>query len=511
MTVQKALDLWAAACDRTDIRWYLFKETLLCVNGLQDLPQELPFAQIAVLARDLPDLVEYVFPALPKTWVLNKTCFVNGNHQLVFQIECTSVLEINILYGVEDKAQMAEFTGKVKKAAKKARRRLKCRNFIYKVFYRLLGGLYTKTFGKLTMRGIHKITEKAFARMVALAGESNENAEFYCDCLTNKKPVLFQKTWFQNRLMLTCLPQEASEEEPNGNEAPVQYPVFSGYRDYLAAMYGDYENGLTDEIGCGLTVEEKDELRQHQVRCFEALTFLQALRKEFGLRYYLIAGSVLGAVRHGGFIPWDDDIDVGIRIEEIEEFEKVVKEHLPQRLPKGFTLEQSGANNPYPRMFSKICYEGRCCIDLWPLAPTFRDGPKAKRLWAFGKIITKVHYQKIGHRVTKFRKIVKAAALLLSDKTIMAMARRNERKYAHKQTPAYINLYSIYGRRKETFKREWLDDEATALFNGLEVPVVGHTKLYLTHLYGNYMAKPAPWKRASRHVARFSQTETNDA
>ena len=509
MTAEKALALWAAACDRTDIRWYLIKETLLCVNGHHILPEELPCAQIAVLAKDLPDLVELIFPALPKSWVLNKTCFVNGMRQLAFQIEDTPVLELHILYGVENEAQMTEFTEKVKEATRKIKRQLNRRQSVYDVFKKLLHGLYTRTFGKLTKRSIHKITEKAFARMVAFAGTANENAEFYCDFLTSQKPVLLKKEWFQDVHMLNCLPLGASEEESTNNETVVQFPVFSGYRDYLAAMYGDYENGLTDEIGCGLTLEEKEDLRRHQARCFQALTFLQELSKEFGLRYYLIAGSVLGAVRHGGFIPWDDDVDIGIRIEEIEEFEKIVKNHLPDRLPEGFVLEQSGANNPYPRMFSKICYKGRCCIDLWPLVPTYRNGPKAKLLWAFGKIITKVHYQKIGHPVNKFRKIVKLAGLLLSDKTVMAMARRNERKYAHKQTPAYINLYSIYCRHKETFKREWLDDEATALFNGLEVPVVGHTKLYLTHLYGNYMEKPAPWKRASRHIARFSQANTN--
>lgn len=98
----------------------------------------------------------------------------------------------------------------------------------------------------------------------------------------------------------------------------------------------------------------------------------------------------------------------------------------------------------------------------------------------------------------------------------MALARRNERRYAKKDTPVYINLYSIYRRPKETISRRWLDTKATAVFNGLEVPVVGCTEEYLTHLYGNYMAKPAPWKRASRHSARFFQetpasTEENSA
>ena len=199
---------------------------------------------------------------------------------------------------------------------------------------------------------------------------------------------------------------------------------------------------------------------------------------------------------------------MGIRIEELERFEEVVKEQLPKRLPKGFTLMQSGPNNPYPRMFSKICYDGRCCIDLWPLVPTYNQGLRAEYLWYFAKLITKVHYEKIGHEVTKFRKPVKILDRFLTDKMVMALARRNERKYAHKQPPAYINLYSIYRRHKETIQRTWLDTEATANFQGLEVPVVGCTEEYLTHMYGNYMAQPAPWNRASRHFARFYPTDS---
>lgn len=523
MKTEKVLEKWATACDWTDIRWYLFKETLLCANGYHCLPTELPYAQIAVFAKDLPELVEFVFPALPSKWTLDKKHFIGNKRELVFFANHKPILEITVLYGVEDEHKMHDFTTEIKKITKKANRKIKWKQRVYNLFKKLLGGLYTKTFGKLTKRSIRKQIETAFTALVDLAGTSNESAEFYCDSMTNKKPVLFEKTLFCDAQTLPCTLLGAKKEtaesidamdDDNNEEAldniqeEVYYPVFSGYRDYLAVVYGDYENGLTDEIGCGLTVEEKEELKKHQARCFEALTFLQELSTEFNLRYYLIAGSVLGAVRHGGFIPWDDDIDIGIRIEEIEEFEKIVKEHLPNRLPEGFTLEQSGADNPYPRMFSKICYEGRCCIDLWPLVPTFREGFKASFLWYFGKIITKVHYQKIGHKVTKFHKIAKFASILFSDKAIMRMARRNERRYANLRTPAYINLYSIYRRRKETFRRVWLDDRATAMFNGLEVPVVGHTKLYLTHLYGNYMTFPLPWKRTSRHIARFSSKES---
>lgn len=511
MKPENALQIWSEVCDQTGVAWYLYKETLLCANGYHNFPEQLPCAQIAVRARDLPDLVDYVFPKLPSSWKLSTDKFVTNKRELVFHVKHSPVLEINVLYAVEDETQLRTISSELKKQGAKAAHKIGFPRFINRIGKKLFGKLYTKTFGRVVNKILSSRISKTFRSVVAMAGESDETLPFYCDCFTNKKPVMFSRELFSGMELLTCtLPmEEAVSENPEAESeqtqtvTEVQYPVCSGYREYLAAIYGDYENGLFDEIGCGLTVEEKDALRKHQARCFEALTFLQELSKEFGLRYYLIAGSVLGAVRHGGFIPWDDDIDIGIRVEEIEAFEAVVKEHLPQRLPEGFTLEQSGADNPYPRMFSKICYEGRCCIDLWPLIPTYKDGLKAKLLWYFGKVITKVHYQKIGHEVTKYQKIVKLASALLSDKMVMKMARRNERKYLDVKTPCYINLYSIYRRNKETMQRAWLDDEATAIFNGLEVPVVGHTKVYLTHLYGNFMGFPLPWKRVSRHVARF--------
>lgn len=304
-------------------------------------------------------------------------------------------------------------------------------------------------------------------------------------------------------LEISVLPTAGSETTSLLVADSKKYPVFLGYKQYLEQIYGDYENGLFDDVGVGLTVEDKAQLKAHQQRCVEAMAFLESLRKDYGLRYYLLAGSVLGAVRHKGFIPWDDDIDIGIRIEDIDEFEKVVKEHLPSRLPTGFTFKQSGAGDPYPRMFSKICFDGRCCIDFWPLVPTYKKGIRPVFVWYFARLLAKLHYHKIGYEVNKCKKLVAFLALFMSDKCIMALARKNERLFANKGAPAYMNLYSVYRREKETIERAWLDAPATADFDGVDVPVVGRTVEYLTHMYGDYMSFPKPWKRVSRHFERF--------
>lgn len=371
--ITETLKLWRSIWDRP---WYLYRETLLCANGLGEFPAYLPHAQIAIRPEDNPRLREL---PLPEGWSIDPE-----------GIMCSGqiILTIDVLPGSADTAT------------------------------------------------------------ISCSGEI--------------------------------------------------YPVPSDYREYLAETYGDYENGLHDDIGVGLTAEEKEALKAHQAKCREALAFVQSLSEAHGLRYYLLAGSVLGAVRHGGFIPWDDDVDIGIRIEDLPRFEETVKANLPA----GFTLEQPAPNHPYPRMFSKICHEGRCCIDLWPLVPIPFGGIQAKFIWFFSKLIAKIHYCKIGYPVPKHGRLAKFCSFFLTDAMAMKLARWNERMALGK-APAYINLYSVYSRQKETIPLTWLDTPATRLFEGLEVPVIGCTHEYLTHLYGDYMARPAPWKRASRHFERF--------
>lgn len=64
-------------------------------------------------------------------------------------------------------------------------------------------------------------------------------------------------------------------------------------------------------------------LRRHQLRMLEMLVYFDKVCKENDIKYWLSSGTLLGAVRHGGFIPWDDDLDVAMLREDYEKLEKV--------------------------------------------------------------------------------------------------------------------------------------------------------------------------------------------
>ena len=71
-------------------------------------------------------------------------------------------------------------------------------------------------------------------------------------------------------------------------------------------------------------------LREAQLIMLEMLVEFDAVCQKYNLRYWLDSGTLLGAVRHQGFIPWDDDIDLSMPIEDYNRFKEIAKEELSE-------------------------------------------------------------------------------------------------------------------------------------------------------------------------------------
>ena len=93
-----------------------------------------------------------------------------------------------------------------------------------------------------------------------------------------------------------------------------------------------------------------EQTRELQKYILDMLLAIDNVCREHGLDYYLIAGTMLGAVRHKGFVPWDDDADVAMPRKDYNEIVKQAKERLPER----YELV-SGLQDPmYPYQFARI-------------------------------------------------------------------------------------------------------------------------------------------------------------
>ena len=113
------------------------------------------------------------------------------------------------------------------------------------------------------------------------------------------------------------------------------------------------------------------ELSAHQKLLLEMLKDFDAVCRRHGIRYQLFAGSALGAVRHNGFIPWDDDLDV---ILSRSEYERFFREAAMDFDPEIYYVQQE--HSPHWSMhFSKLRRNGTTCIEKYhPKDPGIHQG-----------------------------------------------------------------------------------------------------------------------------------------
>lgn len=92
------------------------------------------------------------------------------------------------------------------------------------------------------------------------------------------------------------------------------------------------------------------DLKKLHNNMLDILSAIDETCRKYNLRYYLIAGTMLGAVRHKGFIPWDDDADVCM---PHSDYDKLI-EHASEWLPKRYELICAENDKTYPQPFAKI-------------------------------------------------------------------------------------------------------------------------------------------------------------
>lgn len=136
------------------------------------------------------------------------------------------------------------------------------------------------------------------------------------------------------------------------------------------------EDFLKEETICDFFVDEKRK-KMWMVE-IDLLIEFDRICKKHGLKYFLIGGSLLGAIRHNGFIPWDDDIDVGMLREDYEKLQRIPQSEfaVPYFLQSPFTddgyyfsymkLRNSNTSNiSYPFRYER--FNQGICIDIFPL------------------------------------------------------------------------------------------------------------------------------------------------
>lgn len=262
-----------------------------------------------------------------------------------------------------------------------------------------------------------------------------------------------------------------------------------------------------------LKMEVNEKLRNLQLVELELFKKFCKVAKENKIRYFALGGTLLGAVRHEGFIPWDDDMDIGIPREDYDRFIEYCQNH---DVP--FELHTFRNDDGYYRYFShiedpsvKIRRRDKTVeeissawIDIFPL-----DGMPNN------KIIRNIHkyhilYRRAMYRLSCFSKVVdvnkknrplhekiiiKAGQILPTEKMFnvrkeLVKLDRVLKKYPYRKSHYLVNAMGAY-KFNEMFHKKYYGKGRMYKFEDMYIRGPVDYDTVCTQLYGDYMKPPS--------------------
>lgn len=274
--------------------------------------------------------------------------------------------------------------------------------------------------------------------------------------------------------------------------------------------------------------ENQKKLRNIQLTELEILKEVDRICKENGIQYYLYGGTLLGAVRHHGFIPWDDDIDIVMHRSDYKRFKEVCKTQLGEH----FFYQTCFTDSKFPMLFTKIRRnDSQVCEDKWDV--------NSMHSGIFIDILPLDRYpdnKVIGRILRGMESVVQQACALDRIHTkhigvyiLFGILKLFPRKARYLMREWILSLSNMVGgtklvcsygshyqpTSKRVLKSEWFTGEETMQFEDGSFYVPKGWKEYLIHLYGEYYMELPPVEKREVHLnlskVRFPKEDENEA
>ena len=255
----------------------------------------------------------------------------------------------------------------------------------------------------------------------------------------------------------------------------------------------------------------ENELEQLKKIELEMLKAFINVCEQLDLKYYIVGGTLLGAVRHKGFIPWDDDIDVGMPRKDYEIFIENAQSFLPSKYfiqthitdPEWmmhFCKIRNSETTFIESSVSKLHINHGVFIDIFPL-----DFYNKEKFPFKNRMLAGIECSAFSIQVNKaklfFKKVISFCFSLEK-----AYKKREELFKSQKEGEYIANYCGAWGER-EIMPKDYFGQGGEGEFEGLKVILPEKYDLYLTHLYGNYMELPPIEKRVSHHYTDIIDLE----
>lgn len=256
---------------------------------------------------------------------------------------------------------------------------------------------------------------------------------------------------------------------------------------------------------------KQETLRKLQLTEFGILKDFAKLADQNNLEYFLIGGTLLGAVRHKGFIPWDDDVDIGMPRKDYEKFIKICKTQLDSK----YFLHCHKTDSKYWLPFAKIrlnntlfnepavsklkAHKG-IYIDIFPLDNAKRQTSKMQRLQAYicKNLSVIILWRRGVDKKMDERRIIRLAfhiSKIFSIKMLNRMMHFVMSWNKNIQSDYFVGLASNYNYIEQTIPKSKYFSAKEIKFEGGKFHAPNDYDYVLRRIYKDYMKIPSPEKQ----------------
>lgn len=265
------------------------------------------------------------------------------------------------------------------------------------------------------------------------------------------------------------------------------------------------DNELQKHLRCKFN-PDGSELRDLQLRMLQMLNYFDQFCTKHNLKYWLSSGTCLGAVRHGGFIPWDDDLDI-----------EMLPEDYNTLLELSAIYEDShNILQDYKTDKEYISPHGK----LRDKQSELKEIHNRDKYFNYKGVFIDVFVREQGSFIAaKISHIVQYASYYITDiknKHLRRIMKNIVYHGMHSILFPCLRLYNtLFGNKKElrhtlgcsfykTIKKDGLFPLKRIEFEGKLFPVPGNYECYLERLYGNYMKLPKNFKNLRTHFTQIN-------